>query len=909
VRWRRRERTSASLKGPADSVREKVHSRIPRTFDDSNNWFRLDGARLHCSRDRAMMVLHSVLVSLLVFTPPLGTPSGPPPASVTGTVRDVNGGVLPGVTVAVIDPPMSTVIQTAVSGPDGAFTLPSIPGGRYRLRLTLSGFEPYEQPLVIDQRQPSQIDVTLTVSHVREQVEVRGTPTGVVLTPTTRVDRTLLETLPSESLSSGLSSLLTLTSPGVAADSNGSFHPLGEHAETSFRIDNQPVSDQQSRIFSNQISPNVIQSIDVHTGVPPAEFGDKTSLVATVTTRSGLATHGVTGAASIGYGSFRTPIASFSIGRGNEHVGTFLSLDGTLSGRFLDTPEVEPLHADGHVYNLFDRVDLRPSVRTTVQLNVIAAQSGFQTPNTYDQQAAGQDQRQRQWTFNLAPSLTHIVGPHLLLEANGWVRHDRVLYDGSGDIFADQPATLAQHRELTNAGARIAASYAAGTHTIKAGLQQTTTWLSEQFQTGLTSATFNTPCFTAGGDPSLDSTLRDPSECAGLGLVPNADFLPALLPYDLTRGGSLFSFDGSAQITQWAGWIQDSMQIGPWTAMAGLRGDIYRGLSGASGVQPRLGLTYRVDRSDTVWRVGYGRVFLTPYNENLILASSTGSGGFGGGVLGSVGGAPLTPARRNQVDVGVHQQAWHGVEIDADYFWKITDGAYDFDVVLNTPLTFPVQFRQSKIDGGLVRVTLPEMHGFRAYATLSHTSARLFGPELGGLRFSAGYAPVARPDHDEPLQQTTHLEYRTNRLGGLWAGVTWRYDSGLVAVSVPTYADALQLTGDEQAAMGLYCGSTFAALTQPIRRCTAPMFGATRIRIPATGTENDDTNPPRIAAHHLFDVGAGFDTLTASRVRLRARLSVVNLFDTVALYNFLSTFSGTHFVTPRSVQAELTLQF
>jgi hypothetical protein len=269
----------------------------------------------------------------------------------------------------------------------------------------------------------------------------------------------------------------------------------------------------------------------------------------------------------------------------------------------------------------------------------------------------------------------------------------------------------------------------------------------------------------------------------------------------------------------------------------------------------------------------------------------------------------LTPARRNQYDVGVHQQAWCGIEIDADYFWKVTDGAYDFDVVLNTPLTFPVQFRKSKIDGGLVRITLPEAQGFRAYATLSHTSARLFGPELGGLRFSTGYAPVARPDHDEPFQQTTHFEYRTSRLRGLWGGLTWRYDSGLVAVSVPTYADALQFTGDEQAAMGLYCGSTYATLTQPIRSCTAPVFGATRIRIPAPGAENDDTNPPRIAPHHLFDVGAGFDALTAGRVRLRARVSIVNLFDTVALYNFLSTFSGTHFVTPRSVQAELAVQF
>jgi hypothetical protein len=216
---------------------------------------------------------------------------------------------------------------------------------------------------------------------------------------------------------------------------------------------------------------------------------------------------------------------------------------------------------------------LRPSARTTVQLNVIAAQSGFQTPNTYDQQTAGQDQRQRQRTFNLAPSVTRLIGAHLVLEANGWLRQDHVQYDGSANLFADQPATLGQHRELTNAGAKLTGSYAAGAHTIKAGFQQTTTWLSEQFQTGLTSATFNTTCFSVGGGPSADAMLRDP-RCAEHGLVPNGDFLPALVPYDLTRGGSLFSFDGSARITQSAGWIQDSIRMGPWTAMAGLRGDL-----------------------------------------------------------------------------------------------------------------------------------------------------------------------------------------------------------------------------------------------------------------------------------------------------------------------------------------------
>ena len=61
--------------------------------------------------------------------------------------------------------------------------------------------------------------------------------------------------------------------------------------------------------------------------------------------------------------------------------------------------------------------------------------------------------------------------------------------------------------------------------------------------------------------------------------------------------------------------------------------------------------------------------------------------------------------------------------------------------------------------------------------------------------------------------------------------------------------------------------------------------------------------------HHLFDVAVGLDTLNVGHVPLRLRVTVINLFDTVALYNFLSTFSGTHFVTPRAVQLQVTVPF
>ena len=103
----------------------------------------------------------------------------------------------------------------------------------------------------------------------------------------TDISKELFDKMPLESQSSSVSSLVTLSSPGIAADSNGLFHGLGDHAENSFSVDGQPITDQQSKVFSNQIPVDSIESMEVISGAPPAEYGDKTSVVIKVTTRSG----------------------------------------------------------------------------------------------------------------------------------------------------------------------------------------------------------------------------------------------------------------------------------------------------------------------------------------------------------------------------------------------------------------------------------------------------------------------------------------------------------------------------------------------------------------------------------------------------------------------------------------------
>src|SRR5207237_1910617 len=124
------------------------------------------------------------------------------------------------------------------------------------------------------------LDLNLKLAGTTQTVEVVGHSDLLESDPTahTDVDQTLVDKLPIEA-GGGLNQVITMASPGVVADSNGFFHPVGDHAQTQFSIDNQPITDQQSRIYSNQLSPAPVQSMQVITGVPPAQYGAKRCLV------------------------------------------------------------------------------------------------------------------------------------------------------------------------------------------------------------------------------------------------------------------------------------------------------------------------------------------------------------------------------------------------------------------------------------------------------------------------------------------------------------------------------------------------------------------------------------------------------------------------------------------------------
>ena len=642
---------------------------------------------------------------------------------------------------------------------------------------------------------------------------------------------------------SGLNQVVMLASPGVVADSNGFFHPVGDHAQTQFSIDNQPVTDQQSKLYSNQISQDAVESMEVITGVPPAEYGDKSSLIVHIVTRSGLDQPKPTGTLTFGYGSFKSPTTDLTLGAGTRTFGNFLSVSGTRTDRFLDPPEFAALHDTGDNQSFFDRFDARPDVGSTFHLNIQAARSSFGIPNTYDQQDAGQAQHQKIVTFNIAPGFVHVIGTKTVVTANGFVRRDHVTYTPSADLFSDTPGTVSQDRTLTNFGGKVDVEYASGAHDVKMGGTVSATRLKEQFSIGFTDPTVNAPCVDAGGSLSDDASLTTTDQCGAAGLDVNPDFSPDLVAYDLTRGGGLFGFNAAATIKEQAAYIQDNIRAGNATFKVGVRVDHYDGIVSDSLVQPRLGVSYLVPKSGTVLRASFGRTLETPYNENLLL-----SGGFGtsGALVGE--GNPLPAGHRNEGEIGIQQGFGRWLVADLGYFNKHTNNAYDFNVLFDTPIVFPVAWDHSRLNGFTGRIDFVEHAGFRAFVVMAHTNAIFSPPGTGGVLLEGADAPF-RIDHDQKFNSTANFQYTFPTPLGAWAALSWRYDSGLVAGSVPDYATALTLSPDQQAAIGLFCGDTVATRDAPLTDCAASSFGAKRLVIPGRRQPRAGRRRRKPAAH------------------------------------------------------------
>ncbi|HUM01573.1 MAG TPA: TonB-dependent receptor [Thermoanaerobaculia bacterium] len=776
---------------------------------------------------------------------------------VRGQVVGPDGKPLPGVTVVLANE-ISGYRQQVSSGKDGAYLLYNVPINPYHLTASLEGFAPVHIDLDVRGAAPVVRDIALrlaatastTVQAEREPVALETDDPSTHLD----IDKSLIQRAPAAIPSRAFESIV-MSTPGFSQDENGRYHFQGGHSQQLLVIDGQPIGDQIGITFSNSLDPAVAENVTIITGGIPAEYGEKANGVINLTTRSGLGYERITGDVSLVAASFSTFSGNVSAGGGNSRFGWFTTLDASTSDRFLDPVSFDNFHNRGQLGRGFLRLDsVSGDQSSSWRLTGNIGETKRDVTNLPSQEAAGQDQRVESNDWNVNLGYQKVFPGTWVLEAQIYARDNRLtLYSSPYDT----PVQAEQNRSLQNQGLNLALSKTVGINELKIGLQAKRFPIQEQFSFLITDPAFN--------DPTSDG------------------YNPNLAPYDGTRGGSPFYFSGSKTGAYVAGFIQDSIRWNDLTVNVGLRYDHNFLFESENQLQPRVGVAYFLKATNTVFRASYNRMFITPEYENILLSSSPQAASItppdiqdsqqlGGGQLYNLS------ERHDVYNAGIQQGIGSKLRLDVSYWYRNVKNAADQDQFFNTGIVFPLNFATGTLHGWNVRLDLaPVLGGLHGYASVGHVYAQYCNPFVGGLFLSSDALSSFEGgcfliDHDQNIQEQVGLIYDVGKTG-LWAGVTQRYDSGLVT-DAGTSADVLS--------------SPDTAYADPYIRY--------------------DTDPQRIKSRTIwnFSLGAGLQKVG---LPLELEVDLLNAFDVKGLYNFLSTFGGTHVIPPRTLAGRVKFVF
>jgi hypothetical protein len=779
---------------------------------------------------------------------------------VRGKVTAAGDAIMPGVTVQLRND-ITGFRKDTLTDQGGVFSFYDVPFNPYELHVEVQGFAPVHRQVQVRSAIPLDVPVSLQLPTVSETINVVAEPTAAQLETDTSqshidIDKSYIAKAPAAVASRAMEEIITST-PGFAKDENGRFHFQGAHSQAEYIVDGQTIADQTGVTFSNSIDPGIAQGIEVIYGNVPAEFGEKIGAVINLTTKSGLGTGAAKTEAYVGVSKFSTTEVGASVGGGSQTFGYFGSVNGSKSDRFLDPVNPSNLHNHGNTARGFLRLDSNSAdAHNALRFTLLAGQTHRDVPNTYTQAAAGQNEGVRSADENVNVGWQSVFSQQSLLEVVAFGRFSKFKLTPSSQ---DTPVIANSDRTLNNYGVSPSYSWSNASNEVKVGINAKRYPIREHFSFGIT-----------------DPTLNDPNDPA---------FNPNLKPYDLTRGGTPFVFDGRRTGSYYAGYVQDNIKWNNLTTNIGFRYDHNTLPISESAFEPRVGVAYYLPSTKTVFRASYNRVLYTPEFENILFSSSTEaaklvppdvqlSKELGGGELF------VHSERQNVIDIGVQQALGSRMRLDADYWRRRSRFAGDQDQFQNTGIVFPLAFTKGHLDGWNLRMDVARTAGFRGFASVGHTHAEYVPPLTGGLFLNTGALDTLTGgpfliDHDQKLQAQAGLLYDIGQTG-VWVGTNARYDSGLV-----THAAVADLLADPDNA-----------------------FAAPFVKEHA----NTDLDPNRIRPRTIIDFSVGAD-LQQYHIPLSLQADLLNATNKKGVYNILSTFGGTHVIPPRMVAARVRYAF
>ena len=175
---------------------------------------------------RVLLVVATVVV-VPCLLPTLAWSQGASTATISGTVKDSSGAVLPGVTVEASSPALIEKVRSTVSDERGQYRLSELRPGTYTLTFSLAGFATVRnEGLELRTNFTATIDADMKVSQLEETITVTGATPLVDVSSATQqrtVSREVLDTVPTAKSVLGIAALIpAVVEPPNAQDVGGS---------------------------------------------------------------------------------------------------------------------------------------------------------------------------------------------------------------------------------------------------------------------------------------------------------------------------------------------------------------------------------------------------------------------------------------------------------------------------------------------------------------------------------------------------------------------------------------------------------------------------------------------------------------------------------------------------------------
>lgn len=664
-------------------------------------------------------------------------------SSVEGVVKTTAGVPVPGAQLTLTLPDHASPVRTATADAQGRFRFAPVDAGEYTLTTQAEGKYPAKYHLVLRPREPVAVSIELapkasssTEIEVRAQAQTidpdkTGTSTTLTHEQMERLPDPLVETT---------NSLVSNFMPGASQSHDNFINVRGNEFSLHEFINGVSFLDNTQPQFAPGASPQIFETVDLMTGGYTAEYGNRFGGVLDITTRSGksMSAHGdvnFRGATQDTYD------VNAEYGGAKGGFGYYAFLDGFTSGRFLDPPEPVELNDFGGGLRGTAQLDWSRG-KDAFKLLLMGGGTDFQQPNLTEDQEAGRDASRRLKQQTAILTWGHTFSPDAVITSSVYQRigSDHILPTSDPET----PLSIGSRSPLA-IGVKSDAIGSWHGHIFKAGVDLVRLRELESF-------------FIDGrGDAEI---------------------------FNLDASG-VFSFSGGLTGGQASFYLQD--HFSPFRDLVvdyGARYDHFDLVDTHVQFSPRVGVAYHIEKTRSVLRASYNRLFSPPPIEYSLLASFIGNNAADPDQrVGNV-----RAYTQNYFEVGWQQELQKEISLEVDAYTHSGHNSFENHEISISRLFLPINFHTARSSGADVVLNVRNLERLGISGRLQYTLSRtyFYGPVTGGFTGDEPLAPGQRiqPAFDQLHTGTANLFYR-NRWRNFWAGTALRYGSGTIIENGP----------------------------------------------------------------------------------------------------------------------------